>query len=114
MNSPLFQQPLEVPTAVYVIWGLTLVVAVLVVLPVTVYLLQRTLNAARNIERYLAEMRDAGVGIANNTGHIKALDDTIAVAGQILETAGSIKSHAATIKTTLAARAGEDSRQEVA
>lgn len=96
--------------AVYAIWGITLAVAVLVVLPLTVYLLQRTLNAARSIERYLAEMRDAGVGIAANTNHIKALDDTIAVATQILNTAGSIKGHAATIETTLASRAGSDGR----
>jgi AcrR family transcriptional regulator len=73
---------MTVPTAVYVIWIVVLAVAVLIILPLTIYLLQRTLNAARNIERYLAEMRDAGVGIANNTDHITALDETIAVATQ--------------------------------
>jgi len=98
-------QTIEVPDAVYWIWIFVLVVAVLVVLPLTVYLLHRTLTAARNIERYLAEMRDAGVGIAKNTSNITALDDTIAVATQILGTAGSIKEHAATIESTLAARA---------
>ena len=96
---------MTVPTAVYVIWIIVLVVAVLVILPLTVALLQRTLNAARNIERYFAEMRDAGVGIANNTHQIPALDDTIAVATQLLETAGAIKEHAAAIESTLAARA---------
>ncbi|MEP7198197.1 MAG: hypothetical protein ABI874_00150 [Chloroflexota bacterium] len=106
MNFSPFADAIEVPDAVYWIWGLTLAVAVLVVLPLTVYLLQRTLNAARNIERYFAEMRDAGVGIANNTSHIKALDDTIGVATQILGTAGSIKGHTATIGTVLTARAG--------
>ncbi len=110
MTLAIFQEPIVVPTAVYVIWAITLAVAVLVVLPLTVYLLQRTLDAARNIERYLAEMRDAGVGIAKNTGHIKALDDTIAVATQILSTAGLLKEHAATIETTLTARAGGDGR----
>jgi hypothetical protein len=99
-----------VPTAVYVIWIIVLAVAVLIILPLTVALLQRTLNAARNIERYFAEMRDAGVGIANNTQHIKALDDTIGVARQLLETAGSIKEHAAAIESTLAARAASDGR----
>lgn len=102
--SFLQQQPFEVPTAVYVIWIIVLVVAVFIILPLAVYLLQRTLNAARNIERYFAEMRDAGVGIAQNTSHITALDDTISVATQILETAGSINEHTATIKTTLAGR----------
>ena len=96
---------MTVPTAVYVIWAITLAIAVLVVLPATVYLLQRTLNAARGIERYFADMRAAGVGIAQNTSQIKALDDTISVATQILGTAGAIREHAATIETTLATRA---------
>ena len=99
-----------VPTAVYVIWIIVLVVAVLVILPLTVFLLQRTLNAARNIERYFGEMRDAGLGIHNNTQHVKTLDDTISVATQLLETAGSINEHAATIETALTARAVADRR----
>ena len=103
----LAQQPVEVPTAVYTIWIIVLLVAVFIVLPVTVYLLQRTLNAARGIERYFAEMRDAGVGIAENTSHIQALDDTIAVATQILTTAAAIDEHTATIETVLTARANE-------
>lgn len=105
--------PEELVTAlpiVYAVWGLTLAVAVLIVLPLTVYLLNRTLNAARSIELYFAEMRDAGVGIAKNTGHIPALDDTISVATQILTTAGAINAHAATIETTLATRANGKSR----
>ncbi len=106
----LWQQPvIDVPTAVYVIWIAVLAVAVLIILPLSVFLLQRTLNAARQIERYFAEMRDAGTDIARHTGHIKALDETIDVAAQILQTAGSINEHSDVIKTTLAARAsGED------
>ena len=95
-------------TAVYAIWIIVLLVAVLIILPLTVALLQRTLNAARNIERYFAEMCDAGLGIHNNTQHITALDDTISVATQLLETAGSIDEHAATIETALTARAVGD------
>jgi hypothetical protein len=98
---------MDVPALVYWIWGLTLAIAVLVILPATVYLLQRTLNAARGIERYFADMRDAGVGIAGNTAHVKDLDTTITVATQILSVAGSINEHAATIETTLANRASE-------
>ncbi len=98
------QDTIVVPTAVYVIWIIMLVSAVLVILPLVVYLLQRTLTAARNIERYLAEMRDAGVGIANNTHHIKDLDDTIAVATQLLSTAESIKAHTGTIGSALIER----------
>lgn len=111
MTSLILQEPIVMPQPVFVIWAITLAIAVLVVLPLVVYLLQRTLNAARNIELYFAEMRDAGVGIASNTSHITALDDTISVATQILDTAGSLKDHAATIETTLTARAGEAERR---
>ncbi len=110
MAAPLLQAPIDDPTAIYVIWIITLVIAVLVILPLTVYLLQRTLDAARSIERYMAEMRDAGVGVANNTQHIKALDDTIGVATQLLTTADSIKSHTETIGATLTARASSNGR----
>ena len=104
MTFAALQDTIDVPTAVYVLWIITLAIAVLIILPLVVYLLQRTLTAARNIERYLAEMRDAGIGIANNTHHIKDLDDTIAVATQMLSTAESIKAHTGTIGSTLTER----------
>jgi hypothetical protein len=110
MIIALVQESIDVPIAVYVIWIITLVIAVLIILPLTVYLLHRTLTAARNIERYLAEMRDAGVGVAKNTQHIKALDDTITVATQMLSVGESIKAHTETIGSTLKARAGSDVR----
>lgn len=50
-------------------------------------------------------MKTAGMGIANNTGNIKALDDTISVASGILGVAGSINSNSETLKKTLAKRA---------
>lgn len=104
MNTPLFQEVI-VPQAVYIIWAVLLAVVILVILPLAVYLLHRTYKAARNIERYFAEMAAAGVGIAENTGHIKALEDTIKVATTILSVAGNIHDHTATIKSTLATRA---------
>lgn len=95
----------EVPQAVYIIWALLLAFVIVVIVPLTVFLLYRTLRAARAIERYFAEMATAGVGIAGNTSHIKALENTIQVATTILSVAGNINSHSETIKTTLAARA---------
>ena len=95
-------------TTVETLWLLLLLVAVVVVLPLLVYLLHRTWLAARNIERYFAEMAEAGVGIANSTAHVKALESTIAVATKILGVAGGINSHAATIETTLAGRVSKN------
>lgn len=105
MAAPL---PLQaVPQAVYIIWALLLAFVILFVVPVTVFLLYRTHRIARSIERYFAEMAEAGGGIAANTTHIKALEETIQVATTLLSVAGNINNHSTTIKTTLAARAGK-------
>ncbi len=97
---------MEAPTAVYVIWWATLIVAVVVILPLAVYLLHRTLRAARQIERYAAIALQAGVGVAGNTANIAALEQTISVASDALGTAQAIEQHTGTIEEVLASRAG--------
>lgn len=94
------------PSAVYTLWTILLVVTVLL-LPFIVYLLHTTLKAARSIERYMKEMKVAGLGIAGNTAHIEALNDTISVASGMLEVASDVNIHIETIKNTLAGRAVE-------
>jgi hypothetical protein len=96
----------EVPIAVYVIWWIVLAAAVLVVLPLVVYLLHRTLRAARQIERYAASALAAGEGIAGNTQNIGALEDTISVATGILHTAESIEGRTGQIESVFAERTG--------
>lgn len=95
---------IDVPGAVYVIWWLVLAVAVFIVLPLILYLLHRTLRAARHIERYFAETLEAGVAIVQSTGAEPALNDTIAVATGILETAGAIEQKAGAAASVLASR----------
>ncbi len=92
--------------AVIVLWTILLIVTVLL-LPLIISLLHRTWVASKNIERYFKEMLEAGLGIAGNTEHIKALDDTIKVAGGMLEVAGEIDANANTIKGALADRAAK-------
>ena len=92
-------------TAVHIIWAATLLIVIVVIVPLAILLLHRTLRAAISIRRYLDEMLAAGVGVAGNTASIKALDDTLGVAGAMLQVAGDIKSHSGTIATVLAARA---------
>ncbi len=94
------------PSIVSTLWIIVLVVAV-ILLPFIIRLLHKTLIAARNIERYLKDMKEAGLGIAGNTENIKALDSTIGVATDILDSAGKINSNAETIKVTLAGRAAK-------
>ncbi len=99
---------IAVPTAVYVIWWATLIVAVVIVLPLAWYLLHRAFAAARQIERYAAKTLEAGVGVAGNTANIAALKETIGVATGILGTASAIEEHSGVIEGALASRAGGD------
>ena len=86
-----------------VIWWVMLIVTVLVVVPMVVALLIRAVTAARNIERYTAEALAGGVGIAQNTANVAALQQTIAAATQLLAEAESIERSTATIGTALGA-----------
>lgn len=94
------------PEAVYTLWIIVLVVA-LILFPFIVRLLHKTFMAAKNIERYLREMKEAGMGIAANTGYITALNSTIEVATGILDSAGKINSNAETIETVMADRSAK-------
>lgn len=89
----------------HLIWATTLVLVVVLIVPLAVLLLHRTLRAAISIRRYLDEMLAAGVGIAGHTATIAALDDTIAVATAMVGVAGNIKAHSGTIATVLSGRA---------
>jgi len=95
------------PTAVYAIWWIVLLIVIVVIVPLAITLLHRTLRAALSIRRYLAEMLEAGVGIAGNTSSIPALNDTIRVAGSMVATAGSLKEHSGTIAAVLSQRAAQ-------
>lgn len=101
----------SVPTAALVIWGITLLLIALIIVPVAVALLQRVLHAARSIETYLAEMRQAGIGIAGNTAAIPALDRTIETAGAMAGVAGSLEQRSAAIAGILAERAEGSARR---
>lgn len=100
MNEPLF------PSAVYTIWWITLIVTLVVFVPLTVYLLHRTWEAARSIQRYAAETLVAARGIAGNTQHLPALDATAATAGEMLQAAGAVEQKLDTVASVLAGRAG--------
>ena len=95
---------MDVAGAVYVIWGILLVVTIVIVLPLAVYLLHRLLRAALSIERYTAEALAAGLGIARNTAAVKALDTTVMLGGELGAVAGSMRRHSAAIEKTLADR----------
>jgi len=90
------------------IWWSMLIATCLGVVPITVVLLNRTLNAARNIERYTEEMLTSGVGIANNTANVSALKDTISAAPQLVAGAESLALHITAIESVLATNASNN------
>ena len=92
-------------SSAYAIWWTTLAVVVIVIVPLAVYLLDRTLRAARAIQTYIAEMLAAGLGIAGNTGAIPALNDTTATAVTMIGAAEHLKSHSSALVTILGQRA---------
>ena len=97
-----------IPQAVYILWSILLVIAVLAI-PVLVFLLHQVWRAAYHIERYFKDMAIAGMGIAVNTDHVVALEDTTSVAGTILSTTTQIDEHAEIIEKTLEERAAKRS-----
>lgn len=72
-------------TPVLVLWWVALGLTVVVIVPLAVYLLHQTWQAARNIRRYTGGALEAGRGIAENTAAVRALDDTIETAVPIAE-----------------------------
>src|SRR5437773_8504802 len=74
--------------------GTTLPIITFVGVPLALQLLHRTLKAAMSIERYARESLTAGVGIANNTAAIPALEQTLATAGSLVEAAKLLKARA--------------------
>ena len=98
MNDPMM------PNAVYTIWWIGLIVTLVIFVPLSVFLLQRTYVAARSIRHYADEALTAAAGIAGNTRYIPALDSTIAVGSAMVGVAGEISQKLDTAATVLASR----------
>lgn len=93
-----------IPAAVYTIWWLGLIVTLVVFVPLAVYSLHRTWCAARSIQRYAAEALRTAAGIERNTRNVRALDDTIATATDMLGVAGAVERKLDTVASVLEQR----------
>lgn len=93
------------PPAVFVIWWTGLVITLVVFVPLSVLLLHRLWRTARSIQLYARDALVAAGGIAANTAHIGALDQTIDVAGGMLTAASSIEQKLGAATGILARRA---------
>ena len=87
------------------VWIATIVVVALVIVPVALSLLGRSLRAARAIEKYLADMLEAGAQIAGHSEAVPTLDDTLSAAGSMIPVAESIEQKTGAVAGVLASRA---------
>jgi len=85
------------------IWIVTLLIVVAIT-PFVLYRCWRLIRGAHNIEQHFRVTLQAAVGIAGSTGHTKALEDTIGVAGGMLETAANLDAHSGAIEGLLIGR----------
>ena len=95
-----------VPDVVYTLWRVTLVLAIVVFIPLSVYMLHSLWRAVRSIRDYSRETLVAAQAIAANTAAIPATNDTIAVATELLADAENIAGKLDAMASALEARAG--------
>lgn len=94
------------------VWWATLLADLLGLVPAIVALLERTLSAARSVERYTAEIETAAAGIARNTASVAALQETIAAATAVSDATEAIGRNLTAIGSALATAPREDGRAE--
>lgn len=87
------------------IWAAGLALTLVVFVPLSVVLLHRLWRTARSIQLYARDALAAAGGIAGNTAHIGALDQTILTATAILATASAIEEKLGGATALLARRA---------
>jgi hypothetical protein len=92
------------PAAVYTIWWVGLLLTLIVFVPLAVHSLHRTWRSARSIQRYAAEALQAAAGIERNTRNVRALDDTIAIATDMLGVADAVERKLDTVASVLEQR----------
>jgi len=93
------------PDTVFTLWMVTVALALVVFVPLSVYMLASLLRATRSIERYARDAVAPAQAIAAHTSAIPALDATISVATDILAAAEGVAQKLGTIATVLEARA---------
>lgn len=96
-------------TAVLVLWWVTLAVALLVVVPLAVYLLHRLLRTAGTIRRYTEEALAAGGGIASHVRAIPALETTVERLPPVAERAAALEAASERLRAVLVSRGGRGS-----
>ena len=95
------------PETVFTLWMITVGLALVVFVPLSVYMLASLLRATHSIQRYARDAVAPAQAIAANTSAIPALNGTIAIATEILAAAEGVAQKLDTIANVLGARAGK-------
>jgi len=94
------------PEAVFTLWRVTVVLALIAFVPLTVYMLHSLWRTARSIRTYSREALVAARGIQAGTAALPAANATIGVASELLSAAEAVAKKLDTVATVLEGRAG--------
>ena len=94
------------PDTVFTLWTVTVALALVVFVPLSVYMLASLLRTARSIQHYANDIVVPAQAIAANTAAVPALDNTIAVATEVLAAAEGVAQKLDAMATVLETRAG--------
>ena len=94
----------SLPPMVFTLWRVTVVLALVLFVPMSVYLLHSLWRAAASVRGYTREALVAARGIETNARALPALDGTIEVATGLLEAAEAVASKLGTVGAVLEAR----------
>lgn len=89
---------------VFTLWMVTVALALVLFVPLAVYMLASLLRTTRSIQRYARDAVAPAQAIAAHTSAIPALDNTIAVATDMLAAAAGVAQKLDTIATLVEAR----------
>lgn len=93
------------PEIVFVLWQVTVLLALVVFVPLSLYSLHSLWRAAHSIRDYSREALAAAQAIEANTAALPAANATIGVAGELLSAAEAVAGKLDTIATVMDARA---------
>ena len=92
---------------VFTLWMVTVVLALVLFVPLPVYMLASLLRTTRSIQHYARDAVAPAQAIAGHTSAVPALDGTIAVTTEILAAAEAVAQKLDTIATVIEPRAGQ-------
>lgn len=91
---------------VLTLWWVAVGLTALVIVPVALHLLHKTLRKARSIRRLTADALTAAEGILGNVQSVSALEDTVRAATPLVPAGERLEEKATRLADVLATRSG--------